>query len=578
LAPTGRGIEEYFKQALNENRQVGAQGLLKQYPPGGSVKAGVACLAALPTSVKNLVPEPYSLIDSGTVEELYSQCMDKSDNFFDLQKFDRLVEQEVAKIEGKGKRPNETFQEDHNALESIPQDQGRQIILGDHYWSVLSLTSHDMEHPFEPPLPPSNGFTPLRPSSRIRVSRIISMDCPRPRPGWNDTGFEPTGFSENIKGQFHKQWFSKHNIEVDHLDFGTLFDDQGKSRRLSDISYKIAFSGTKREQQEPQNKTPFSVLKTPPMKNLYSSPVDHKNNGVGQKQKQHLFVDNNNNNNNNQVVKKNNGVSQKKQEPLSVDNDRVVRLSLDGETPILILNQLSDIGIVGKYELSEARAEHDSLDGLFPDLYVNDEISLHVKKGLYPMEDMSVSCRRKEDETKKETIQYLASLVLDTIVVEATNQTSTHWYDMSFNELKDILLKQSYKPTFVTVSDRLKQTALSVLQQLCDTGFITKFHFDEAEEVSARETEERQTTALAVYPRSEEDELVIGDPLFFHYERKQYESKKSVKQYLASMALKELIQPIDDRQWYDMTLVEIKANFCCYSNSDDKKNQQKSSP
>jgi hypothetical protein len=171
----------------------------------------------------------------------------------------------------------------------------------------------------------------------------------------------------------------------------------------------------------------------------------------------------------------------------------------------------------------------------------------------------------------------LASLVLDTIVVEATNQTSTHWYDMSFNELKDILLKQSYNPTFVTVSDRLKQTALSVLQQLCDTGFIKKFHFDE-EEVPAREMEEGQTIVLTVYPRSEEDELVIGDPLFFHYERKQYESKKSVKQYLASMALQELIQPIYDRQWYDMTLVEIKDNFCCYSNSDDKKNQQKSPP
>jgi hypothetical protein len=396
--------------ALQEKRKVGAEELLKDYKFGGSVAAGVACLAALPTSVKNLVPEPYRQIDSGTVEETYAKCMDSNDNFFRLEQFNRFVGEELEKIERhKHSKPEDTSDEF-----SKSHPVGRRIIPGDHYWSVLRRVEKPLDHPFHPPPPPTEKFSPLSRNACIRATRIISMDIPRPRPGWNASYFEESAQSkERASGFFQDAWLSKHNVEVDHLDFGSLLD-QGQGS-LQDIPFKIAFRNAPITKD--QQKDGFKVLESASLDTsaiLFSPSMSP--------------------------------VATKKSSDSPLPRGRTISYrNLDGQSATTILNQLYDVGLVEDFVFDETVESQSSY------ARPTKKMKILVFGGTLQQKRIRFSRIPLADEREQATKEHLASLALNKMIrivakrknpdqdVDTVSSTRVQWHDIGFGELKRLL-------------------------------------------------------------------------------------------------------------------------------------------
>ena len=235
LAPTGESIARFFDKARRNGKTVGPELIYNAgIFSGRDVSAGASCLAALPTKMKHLVPKPFSLLDDEIVEEAYGLCVDKHDNSFDLPKFQKLLEAEI-KSQGLD-TVSEFFNSDEKALYR-DSGNGRRIILGDHFWSVLSLSKREIEHPFCPPPPPvtDGGFSLLRRNNRIKASRIISIDVSRRR---NITA--ESGKSETDKKHYWRHLSSKTYTEVDHCSMEELFQ-RSQTSDLLQIPYKRGF-------------------------------------------------------------------------------------------------------------------------------------------------------------------------------------------------------------------------------------------------------------------------------------------------------------------------------------------------
>lgn len=134
MSPTAKEIGEYLKDAMIKNRTVGIDDLIGN-TFNAPVSAGLSCLAALPTQVNDLVPEPYRwLTVNNTVEELYATCMDAEDNVFDMKGFESLCEDQIKKMK------NETDRASVNEYEKNEGKKGRRIILGGKLlWKVPPL-------------------------------------------------------------------------------------------------------------------------------------------------------------------------------------------------------------------------------------------------------------------------------------------------------------------------------------------------------------------------------------------------------------------------------------------------------
>ena len=186
LAPTARAIVEFLQEAKRENRKVGPRELRKVSftPP---VSAAVSCLAALPSPVKYLVPEPYRSIPDERVDTLYGECMNPNDNVFDMKRFEELCDDEVrammavADVTGGANSTPQVKRET-----PLSNENGRRILVSDHSWTVVSKVPKPLLHPFDPPEPFSDRLSKLRPNSRIRLSRLMALAKPRPRSVWGD--------------------------------------------------------------------------------------------------------------------------------------------------------------------------------------------------------------------------------------------------------------------------------------------------------------------------------------------------------------------------------------------------------
>lgn len=153
MSPTATEIVSFFKTAKAENRKVGIHSLLGQDDYFREpITAGLSCLAALPSQVKHLVPEPYRLLPDETVESFYEQCMDPTDNVFDVKKFEALCEGLIKTMTEE--------QEGTSSKENDPS-HGRRIMTGDHYWTVLGKSHEQVTNPFDPPPSPSDELSPL---------------------------------------------------------------------------------------------------------------------------------------------------------------------------------------------------------------------------------------------------------------------------------------------------------------------------------------------------------------------------------------------------------------------------------
>eukprot|EP00980_Cylindrotheca_fusiformis_P000685 scaffold167_cov110-Cylindrotheca_fusiformis.AAC.13 len=154
MAPTAEEIVDFFQEAKEQKRPVGKQALLGDNDEsfGKPISAGLSCLAALPSEVNFLVPEPYRWLPAATVEELYRRCVDPIDNVFDMQSFEHLCHEEVGKIKLLRNETND---------ERVESSDGRHTVTGDHYWMVLGKSNIPLKRPYDPPPPPMKEFQEL---------------------------------------------------------------------------------------------------------------------------------------------------------------------------------------------------------------------------------------------------------------------------------------------------------------------------------------------------------------------------------------------------------------------------------
>ena len=133
------------------------------------MNAGLSCLAALPSSVRELIPAPYSLIPEATVEEIYSKCVDPDDNKFHTIIFEQLCKEQLL---AEGVDESEMFP---SSAQYTTDDS----------WTVMSVSRKPLVHPFDPPAPFSNKLSKLRRNRSIRISQYPKIAEPRHRDKWH---------------------------------------------------------------------------------------------------------------------------------------------------------------------------------------------------------------------------------------------------------------------------------------------------------------------------------------------------------------------------------------------------------
>jgi XRN 5'-3' exonuclease N-terminus len=221
LSPLAKDIGRFLETALLENRTVGPGDLHPaQFSP--PVSAGLSCLAALPSPVKHLVPLPYRSIPDELVESFYANCMDPTNNVFDIKGFERLCEEYISSIcsgDADGPFPKDSVDSE---LES---PEGRRIIMGDHYWTIISKVPKPLPHPFDPPKPCSERFAKLKPNNKMRVTRIMATSVP-PR---------------------HKRDQTKDATDerrINHSHPGVFLDKMGT---IEQVDYRVAYQKNKKK-------------------------------------------------------------------------------------------------------------------------------------------------------------------------------------------------------------------------------------------------------------------------------------------------------------------------------------------
>ena len=213
MSPTAAEIVRYFKDASDMNLSIGQKELLNEdfVKP---LNAGLSCLAALPSQLRDLIPEPYKqLSNDNRIEEIYASCMEEDANVFDLESFRNLC-MEALDIESDVKKNNS----------SIQSDKLRKIRTGETFWTVIRKSNKPLIHPFAPPKPFSDRLSRLKQSSRIQAMHVIASDRPR----W-------------LRQEAPMQITEKklHKNDMDRLMINSLGDKQV----LDNVGYRKAFQG-----------------------------------------------------------------------------------------------------------------------------------------------------------------------------------------------------------------------------------------------------------------------------------------------------------------------------------------------
>lgn len=151
MSPTAREITDVFERAKAENRSIGPKDL-RSAPSTSSVPAGLSCLAALPSNIKHLVPDPYKFLDDEVIEDFYGRCVDLKTNVFDIKRFERLCEVQLREM-------------GHNV-------DGSDNPFDDQYWTLLHMVPKSLTKPMTPPEPFSDRLDKLKKHPRMRMTKI----------------------------------------------------------------------------------------------------------------------------------------------------------------------------------------------------------------------------------------------------------------------------------------------------------------------------------------------------------------------------------------------------------------------
>ena len=422
MSPTAGEIVDFFKAAMKENRTVGRDELLGD-TYSHAVSAGLSCLAALPSQVRDLIPEPYSLLSNTTVESIYASCMDPEDNCFDMKLFESLCEERIQEMTAE----RDFGIEINTEFEHAKFDQhGRRILTGDHYWTVLSRSKSPLTHPFDPPLPFSNRLCELRPNRRMKVSRSMATAEPRPRSVWSKGKTRER--KRDAKGRFVKH----EPREVKHAEMGDLLKSKnGKDFNILDVEYKQAYQefAKRRDKKKSRRKAVKFNLTLPELVVETSNGVE-TNNEPPKKEKKRLDFD----------------VAARMREFKVVPPLKIPQTNVQGYTAMLLLNNLRDAQMIGDITWNYTTPSPSSYASVDP--HVHEHVQLVVKKGTKAdkgvlLEDLSYEQDRDiNSESRQSLRQHLSSLALCDIL-----GPQKRWSEMSLKEIKGYLMQKKQHKT-----------------------------------------------------------------------------------------------------------------------------------
>jgi hypothetical protein len=424
LSPTAGQIVEFLEAAQKENRIVGVRELAER-PFSPPINAGLSCLAALPSKVKELVPEPYCWLSNDTVEGIYGSCMDPDDNVFDMKKFERLCEEQVEELrklqDVNGDGPNKIGTHDE-----------RRIVMGDHYWTVISKVKAPLTHPFDPPAPFTERLSKLRPNNRIRISRCMATKEPLPRTVWTD---EKSATNKSSETKKKKGFVSKETRDLSrHSDPGPFIASHDS---IDQVPYKTAYS--KPQGREGSKKGKLKITVKLSEISIVSPDKEPKKNGKEEQKKK-------------KTPTKVSVAARMKEFNVQRPPKEPVR-TLDGVSPMACLKQLEDIGVVGALSWEDTKPSTSAYAEFDPKGH--ESVRLFVGKGTdlenaALFEDLVYEQDRDINLVPRQAIKHhLASLALRDIA-----GPKIKWSELVFKDLREHLSQKSRTTTVLLGLDK----------------------------------------------------------------------------------------------------------------------------
>lgn len=391
LSPTASEIASFFEMEQKNGRKVGLRTLTSKYK-SLPISAPVACLAALPSTLKDLVPEPYSRLENEMVESIYAACMNAEDNHFDMNKFVRLCDEEVSKLPPSDQKISET--------ESETEEGGRHIVTNDHSWTVVTRVSKPLLHPpFRPPPPFSDRLSRLRQNNRIRVSSIVTTEGPRPRRCWGDTIPSEDEFPRK------SGFVDKIVREIDHSDPGPVLS----KNTINSVPFRSVFH-SKPNRDSPGGSRRGKSMGSQAISKPRTVPVSKDTVDVSSRLR--LFK-------------------------LSIPPTTFSRTT-DGVTAVACLKQLEDAGLVGEMKWESVTPSQSPYATFDPGSH--EFIRLTVLPGSDARSTLESPVTAEQDrdiyETSKQSLKHhLAGIAIEQIL----QRPEVRWTDQTFAELKTLV-------------------------------------------------------------------------------------------------------------------------------------------
>jgi XRN 5'-3' exonuclease N-terminus len=542
MSPGINEILRFFKDADSQGRVLDRHSLLpKKFSP--PVSAGLSSLAALPSQVKHLVPEPYRWISDENVEKFYSESMDRESNILDMKCFEALCESEIRRLEIE-RGVDHTHDDEEHGKDS-PSPYGRRILTGQHHWTVFARTLEPLAHPFDPPKPPSDFFAALAPNRRVRVSKTFCIEEPRLRSVWG----------EKPKGRIHHE---NEGNDLHHLSFGKLL--QEGTRNIFDIPYKVDYA--KERQKKSQTVRPVQASGLSPVLN-----TDDMFDRMEQ--------------------------FQKVMPPMQPS------ANVEGKTGLTILSEMHALQMIGPVEFSIITPSPSEYASRNPLGYENFLLRITPHRNSQTnVLNYTVSLDQDRDVSRQGKValkQHLADLAL----CEILQPECQDWKNISFADIRWTLqqralglrkemakdsrdvneksqsskkkqIAKSKKPDKKNKEDielvnQDGQSAMECLKQLVDANLIGPVDISV---VSSAQAASLEKMILAIKPSPKKRAALLDKPLYVEEERSQF-PRKVTRQRLASRALSELSG--GDLDWSAVTFATLRSILVDKAGKQNKK-------
>ena len=380
------------------------------------VSAGVSCLAALPSEVRDLVPDPYRQLDIDDVEIFYGQCMNPVDNVFDMKKFERLCDERVAQLGLEARQGREA-----NTKSKMKQQDVVKRIDQSHYWVILSKSSRPSKNPIDPPPPFSDRLTRLKPNKLIRVHRTKAHWEPRNRGVWKDT-------VRVIRSNNRRKKIPEDQDSINMLKQSEPDEFLSRFESINRIAYKDAYESFQKRKKKSQKVAAKSLKMT-----LTSSSVKVMSNGEAtpgssaeRKRRKRRSED------------ENVDVSILDRSPYTPVPKDFARTK-DGQSALACLKQLQDAGLIGSIDWAYTLPSKSVYASFNPQEH--EHILLTVSKSenreLNALGDDFLEYEQDREinrVSKKDLKQHLATFAISEIA-----GPKVRWSELTFKELKEAI-------------------------------------------------------------------------------------------------------------------------------------------